>query len=132
MSQAELGRKLGLSRSTISMYEKGNREPGFEIVEQIAKALSTTPAYLMGWNDNPKDDKFDPFSDALKDTWDDEEERQVIKNLYHLGLENEKKTKDNDLNPKLTILYKRSRSLTDKQLDIVNSIVNEMVSEDDR
>lgn len=33
--------------------------------------------------------------------------------------------------PKLALLHSRSRALTDKQLDIINSIVDEMVKEHD-
>lgn len=36
MSQEELGQKLGLAKSTISMYENGTREPALEILEAIA------------------------------------------------------------------------------------------------
>lgn len=35
-SQEELGRRLGLAKSTISMYENGTREPSLEILEAIA------------------------------------------------------------------------------------------------
>lgn len=33
--------------------------------------------------------------------------------------------------PKLAVLFSRSRALTDKQLDIVNSLVDEMIGERD-
>lgn len=36
LSQEELGAKLGLAKSTISMYENGTREPSLEILEAIA------------------------------------------------------------------------------------------------
>lgn len=37
LSQEELGKKLGLAKSTISMYENGEREPkSIEILEAIA------------------------------------------------------------------------------------------------
>ena len=35
-TQDELAEALGLSRSTVSMYENGNREPDFETLEKIA------------------------------------------------------------------------------------------------
>ncbi len=43
---------LGVSPATIYRYENGDIEkvPG-ERLEPIAKALQTTPAYLMGWED---------------------------------------------------------------------------------
>lgn len=50
MSAEELGNRLGKDRSTIYRYEKGDIENlPLDILEPIAKALDTTPAYLMGW-----------------------------------------------------------------------------------
>lgn len=46
----ELGAILGKDRSTIYRYEKGDIENmPIDVLEPIAKALQTTPAYLMGW-----------------------------------------------------------------------------------
>ena len=44
---------LGVSPATIYRYEKGEIEklPG-DVIEPLAKILHTTPAYLMGWEDN--------------------------------------------------------------------------------
>lgn len=46
--------RIGVSRSTMFRYEKGDIEkvPGDTLVP-IARALLTTPAYLMGWEDSP-------------------------------------------------------------------------------
>ena len=50
MSADELGKKLGKDRSTIYRCEKGDIENlPLDILEPIAKALDTTPQYLMGW-----------------------------------------------------------------------------------
>ena len=50
MSADELAKKLGKDRSTIYRYEKGDIENlPLDILEPIAKALETTPQYLMGW-----------------------------------------------------------------------------------
>ena len=50
ISAEELGAKLGKDRSTIYRYEKGDIENlPLDILEPIAKALNTTPQYLMGW-----------------------------------------------------------------------------------
>lgn len=48
----EVGSVIGVSKATIQRYEKGaiTNIPSDKI-EKIAKALSTTPAFLMGWED---------------------------------------------------------------------------------
>lgn len=40
LSQEELGKKLGLAKSTISMYESGTREPNLEVLEAIADTFN--------------------------------------------------------------------------------------------
>lgn len=55
MSADELARQLGKDRSTIYRYEKGEIENmPLDILEPIAKALRTTPQYLMGWEEVQK------------------------------------------------------------------------------
>ena len=48
LSQSELAEKLGLSPSTISMYEVGKREPDFETEEKIADFFNTDLNTLRG------------------------------------------------------------------------------------
>lgn len=52
MSQEELAQKLGYkSRSTINKIESGINDITQSKVIEFAQALDTTPAYLMGWED---------------------------------------------------------------------------------
>ncbi|PWL71479.1 MAG: XRE family transcriptional regulator [Clostridiales bacterium] len=52
MSQEELAQKLGYrSRSTINKIESGINDITQSKVIEFAQALGTTPAYLMGWED---------------------------------------------------------------------------------
>lgn len=57
ISADKVAELTGISRSTIFRYENGDidKVPG-EIIEPLAKALLTTPAYLMGWEDNLETD----------------------------------------------------------------------------
>ena len=48
LSQQELAEKLGLAKSTISMYESGSRKPSFEILEAIADYFNISMDTLMG------------------------------------------------------------------------------------
>lgn len=47
-SQIELGKRLGLSNSTISMYERGERNPDFETLDLIADYFNVDVSYLLG------------------------------------------------------------------------------------
>jgi len=40
MTQADLHEVVGLSRNTIGLYERGERSPDFEVLRQIAAAVS--------------------------------------------------------------------------------------------
>lgn len=56
-----LAKMLNKNRATIYRYENGDIENmPIDVLEPLAKALNTTPAYLMGWTDSqqstePKD-----------------------------------------------------------------------------
>lgn len=50
MTAAELSRKTGIPESAISNYRAGKYEAKQRRLEQLSKALNTTPAYLMGWD----------------------------------------------------------------------------------
>lgn len=65
LSQAELADKLGLSKSTISMYEVGRREPDFETLESIADLFNVDMNFLLG-----KEDSENKASLSPKDTRD--------------------------------------------------------------
>lgn len=47
LTQQELSQILGLSSSSVSMYENGNREPSFETLEAMADFFNVDMNYLM-------------------------------------------------------------------------------------
>ena len=51
LSQKDLGKKLHLGTSAISMYERGEREPDFEKLETIADYFNVNIDYLLGKSD---------------------------------------------------------------------------------
>ena len=56
MTQEELASKLGYkSKTTIAKIENGTNDIVQSKVRDFAKALNTTIAYLMGWEDNESD-----------------------------------------------------------------------------
>jgi transcriptional regulator with XRE-family HTH domain len=83
MSADELAAKLGKDRSTIYRYEKGDIENlPLDILEPIAKALHTTPQYLMGWEEVQK--KNDTLSDIVIRLQTDELFMSAVESLYKL------------------------------------------------
>lgn len=54
ISADELATSVGVSRSTIFRYEKGDIEKvGPDVLKKIAVKLNVSPADLMGWDDTP-------------------------------------------------------------------------------
>lgn len=54
LSQEELGKRLGYkSRSSINKIELDQRNLTQSKIKAIADALGTTPAYIMGWEEQP-------------------------------------------------------------------------------
>ena len=61
ISQAELAESLGYtSRSSIAKIESGTNDLPQSKIAAFAHVLRTTPAYLMGWTDDPDDYSNDP------------------------------------------------------------------------
>lgn len=54
LSQQELADKIGISKSSINMYERGEREPGIETVKRIADFFNVDVDYLFGISDIKK------------------------------------------------------------------------------
>lgn len=51
LSQSELSSQLGIKKSTLSMYELGQREPGIEMLELICDYFNVDMNYLIGKSD---------------------------------------------------------------------------------
>ena len=48
MTQAELAQRLGVSKSSISMYERGNREPELDLLERMADLFGVSVNAMLG------------------------------------------------------------------------------------
>lgn len=100
MSADELAEKLGVSRSTIFRYEKGDidKVPA-EYINSLAKALSTTPAYLMGWEEN-----IETSADFVPKLLSDAKTLEHVKLLLELSDTNKKSVFD-----MIEFLYEKGR-----------------------
>ena len=53
ISQQKLADKVGISKSSINMYERGEREPGLDLVEAFADIFNVDLDYLHGKSNIP-------------------------------------------------------------------------------
>ena len=51
LSQMDFSKQIGISKSSINMYERGEREPGLETLERIADYFNVDMDYLLGKSD---------------------------------------------------------------------------------
>lgn len=75
LTQQDLADRIGVARSTINMYELGNREPKVEMIEKLAEALGTTPAEITGWSAILRDfpEAYSGDEEATRRVWDESE-----------------------------------------------------------
>lgn len=106
-SYSELSTATGIPKATLQRYISGKTEKiPMDALESIASALNVSPAYLMGWRDVSV--TADPESDYI---------HTVSESLQH--------------NPKLGLLFDRSRKMSEKDLDAVLGIVDAILKERD-
>lgn len=57
MTQQELADKLNGAKSTVAMYEKGDRKPSMEVLLKLSEIFDCSIDYLLGKSDirNPED-----------------------------------------------------------------------------
>ena len=48
LTQAELAARLGISKSAVSMYERGNREPELELLQAMADFFHVSASTMLG------------------------------------------------------------------------------------
>lgn len=88
MTVMDLADKLGKNRATVYRYESDEIEEfPLSIIEPLADALLTSPAYLMGWTDDPSPaakrpaDKSEPGLDEVKhlfESLNDENQKRLL------------------------------------------------------
>lgn len=93
ITQEDLGITLGVSKATINRYENGiiDNLPRTRI-EQLAKALHTSPGYLLGWEMQVDDTYMDHKGNghiSEKALADQDERSEKVQEYIKAKLENE-------------------------------------------
>ncbi|MBS4933613.1 MAG: helix-turn-helix transcriptional regulator [Clostridiales bacterium] len=109
LSQSELAEKLGVAKSTISMYEVGKREPDFETLEAIADLFNVDMNFLLG-KDGSENDRYyinDETAKAAQEIFENKELRALfdvqrdmepddLRALHNMALALKRKERGND------------------------------------
>lgn len=99
LTQIQLAERLGLtSKAAISTVEHNKEDMTLDRVERYAKALHTTPAYLMGWSDSHEHYRFSGHYE-VKDTSEDTK-------VYKLDIQNVANPTEHEL--KILEAYRKS------------------------
>lgn len=111
MSVDELAALINKNRATVYRYEKGDIESlPTTVLKPLAKALKTTPEYLMGW-DEEKEDNLGDYEENIE---------YLSKNYPNLvDLYNEIHA-----NEQLVILFDKARKLEPQDLAQILKIID--------
>ena len=101
LTQQQLADKLGISRSAVGMYEKGEREPNFETLELIADTFNVDMNYLLGKKPST----------------------EVIPDPYYFNPETSKIAQEIYDNKELSLLFDAARDADPEDLQTVHSML---------
>ena len=104
LTQQEMADKLKISRSSIGMYENGEREPGFELLESIADYFNVDMNYLLG---NKETSENIPQGYYLN-----EESRDAAQFLYD--------------NPDYKVLFDATRKVKPEDIQFIKEMIERM------
>jgi len=104
-----LAKMLNKNRATIYRYENGDIENmPIDVLEPLAKALNTTPAYLMGWQE-PHQGSASTLSNQTEDYYLDAEAAEYAEMLR--------------TRPEMRMLFSASRGISKEEMqEAVNYI----------
>ena len=107
LTQVEMAEKLGISRSTIGMYETGAREPDFEILELIADFFNVDIDYLLG-----RTDKTTLLPETVGHYYLNDDARDLAQFMFE--------------NPEYKVLFDASRKVKKEDIEFVKQFMDRM------
>ena len=102
LTQQEMADKLKISRSSIGMYENGEREPSFELLENIADYFNVDMNYLLG--------KKELSENIPQGYYLNEDAREMAQFMFE--------------NPEYRVLFDASRKISKEDIETVKAIMD--------
>lgn len=94
LTQKQLASVLDVSESRIGMYERGHREPDFEMLETIADYFNVDMDFLTGRSEIERQYTFEPGKHAPSEWELTYNEQTLIRNYRDLNQEGKEKLLD--------------------------------------
>lgn len=86
LTQEELAKAIGVTRSSLASWETGRREPDFETVSKLADFFNVSVDYLLGRDDNSsQDDRQYVIDDDALEYLDELHKRPEMKTLFDVS-----------------------------------------------
>ena len=102
MTLEDVAKIVGVGKSTVRKWETGMiKNMKRDKIAALAKALGTTPAFLMGWIDEEVEQKNDLIAEVVLKMRTDSTFMSVVESLYKLD-----KDKLETINQMLSTLFK--------------------------
>lgn len=104
LTQQEMADRLKISRSSIGMYENGEREPSFELLEAIADFFNVDMNYLLGKSELSKN----------------------IPNVYYINDDAREMAQFMFENPEYKVLFDASRKVKKEDIQFVKEMIDRL------
>ncbi len=120
LTQEELGKSLGVSGSTVSMIERGDRMPSVELLEAISDFFNIDMDYVIGKTHVRRSVWYDEFGNEYQPTERKEE------HSYYLDPESERLAIEIHNDPKLRILMSTVRKVPPEDIEALIAIAKRL------
>jgi transcriptional regulator with XRE-family HTH domain len=107
LTQQDIADRLKISRSSVGMYESGEREPGFELLESIADFFNVDMNYLLG--------KKELSEHIPQPYYLNEDAREMAQFMFD--------------NPQYKVLFDASRKVSSSDIETVKAILDKFRSD---
>lgn len=118
MTQADLGKKLGISSSAVAMYERGEREPNFDTLKNIGVFFNVDMNYLLGMYNVERS-----YQNA--DNKEDDQVREE-QGAYHINAEAKEIAKYLSENPEHKLLFDDIKDLKKDNIEFVKKMIEKI------
>lgn len=112
LTQAEMAERLGISRSTIGMYETGAREPDFETLEKIADFFNVDTDFLLG-----RTDKTTILPETVGHYYLNDDAREMAQFMFE--------------NPEYKVLFDASRKVKKEDIAFIKEMIDRVRGDGD-